>query len=104
MQLAELLKKGHDSAAVRAKNEDQRLHSEWFMRQRRELDVMRHSGGRHDTLFEQAILFNHHSMFPAQSCYRPLKCFRANLSFTSAMLIRSPTSAETTVYTFPAVP
>eukprot|EP00965_Chrysotila_dentata_P084311 2784357-Pleurochrysis_carterae.AAC.1 len=38
---------------VRAMKDEQRVHSEWFMRQRRELDTMRHSGGRHDTLFEQ---------------------------------------------------
>eukprot|EP00965_Chrysotila_dentata_P244832 6206194-Pleurochrysis_carterae.AAC.2 len=49
-----MLKSGSDNVVIRAKKEEQRTHSEWFMRQRRELDTMRHSGGRHDTLFEQA--------------------------------------------------
>eukprot|EP00965_Chrysotila_dentata_P022426 742686-Pleurochrysis_carterae.AAC.2 len=54
LQIAELLKAGHESTAIRTVKEEQRHHSEWFMKQRRELDNIRHSRGRHDTLFEQA--------------------------------------------------
>eukprot|EP00965_Chrysotila_dentata_P034080 1135046-Pleurochrysis_carterae.AAC.1 len=63
------MKGGHDSAAIRDVKDQQRLHSEWFMRQRRELDNMRHSGGRHDTLFEQE-----RAPLKLCTCYERLSC------------------------------
>eukprot|EP00965_Chrysotila_dentata_P044554 1481125-Pleurochrysis_carterae.AAC.3 len=53
LEVAQLLRDGADSATVATKKAKQRVHSDWFMQQRRELDTMRHSGGRHDTLFKQ---------------------------------------------------
>eukprot|EP00965_Chrysotila_dentata_P032509 1083201-Pleurochrysis_carterae.AAC.1 len=53
LEVAHLLRDGADSAAVATKKAEQCVHSDWFIKQRRELDTMRHSGGRHDTLFEQ---------------------------------------------------
>eukprot|EP00965_Chrysotila_dentata_P142893 4722086-Pleurochrysis_carterae.AAC.1 len=32
LELSDLLKKGHESAVVRSKKEEQRLHSEWYER------------------------------------------------------------------------
>eukprot|EP00965_Chrysotila_dentata_P005745 189484-Pleurochrysis_carterae.AAC.1 len=44
LQLAELLKNGEDITVVRAAKAEQKQHCDWFLKQRRELDTMRHSG------------------------------------------------------------
>eukprot|EP00965_Chrysotila_dentata_P185699 6130634-Pleurochrysis_carterae.AAC.1 len=53
LDLSALIKKGADPEQIAACKRKQKEHSDWFFAQRAELEKMRQSGQRHNTIFEQ---------------------------------------------------